>query len=85
MDYKLYPNPTSRFNINLEISSPDTDRDIMVSVYDMQGRSYYKKAFSTDQLNKPISLEISNQAQSGMYIMIVEQGDLIIQKKLLIQ
>jgi len=85
MDYKLYPNPTDRFNINLEIGSPDTDRDITVSLYDLQGRRYYRAVISADQLNKPMSIEISNQAKSGMYIVIVEQGELVVQKKLLIQ
>lgn len=85
LDYKLYPNPTDRFNINLEIGSPDTDRDIIVSLYDLQGRRYYKEVHSADQLNRQLSIEISDQAKSGMYIVIVEQGELVIQKKLLIQ
>ncbi len=85
LSYKLYPNPTDRSNINLEINSPDSDRDIRISLYDMYGRRYYSQTISANELYKPLSIGMSSEAKSGMYIVIVEQGELKVQKKLLVQ
>ncbi len=85
LDYKMYPNPTRGSNVNLEISTPDSDREAVVSMYDLQGRRYYRGVISSNQLFMPITIQLSNDAKSGMYIVIVEQGDFKVQKKLLIR
>ena len=85
LDYKLYPNPTSRSNINLNISSPDSDREIHVSLFDVYGRRYYYQKITANELNRGFSIDTHYEMNNGMYLMVVEQGDQKVHKRLIIE
>ncbi|WP_250435558.1 T9SS type A sorting domain-containing protein [Hanstruepera flava] len=78
--FALYPNPNNgQFTISLNSSNPE----INLSVYDIQGRSVLNNSFqNTGAFNQVINLE---NAQSGMYLVKVTDGDKQTIKKILIE
>ena len=85
LSYKLYPNPADRSNINLSISSPDSDRNIHITLFDLFGRQYYHKEMSPSELNVEVLISPMYEMKSGLYLVLVEQGDQRVQKKLIIE
>ena len=85
LSYVMYPNPTSSSNINLNIVSMDLERKAHIGIYDLQGRLLYDKLIDTNEFNEPIQLSINQKLRSGLYLMVVEQGEEKVQKKLLIK
>ncbi|WP_223034611.1 T9SS type A sorting domain-containing protein [Hanstruepera marina] len=79
-EFALYPNPNNgEFTLSLNSSNPE----INVSVYDIQGRSVFNNSFqNAGAFNQVISL---NNAQSGIYLVKVTDGDKQTIKKILIE
>ncbi len=74
----LYPNPTvSSFSLNVVSDSLDT---IEVSVYDIQGRNIENKTFSKEDIN---SISIGESLPTGIYNVIVKQGENIKSQRLI--
>jgi sugar lactone lactonase YvrE len=64
-----YPNPfTTTFKLDLQSSS---DVNIVVSVYDMNGRLIENKEVKSSEIN---NLELGNELTSGVYNVIITQG-----------
>lgn len=85
LDYSLFPNPTNKSNININISSPDSDRSIQVSVYDLYGRRFYSRRYDAQVINTDKNIRIVQPMQSGIYVIIVEQGDEVVKKRLMVE
>jgi hypothetical protein len=74
----LYPNPTvSSFSLNVVSDSVDT---IEVSVYDIQGRNIENKTFNKEDIN---SISIGDSLPTGIYNVIVKQGENIKSQRLI--
>jgi subtilisin-like proprotein convertase family protein len=78
---KVFPNP-SNGSFKLEFSNT-FNRNIDINVFDMRGRSVFKKTYQkTADFNEEIKL---NNIQTGMYILKVSDGVRVSTKKLIIE
>ena len=74
----LYPNPTvSSFSLNVVSDSNDS---IEVNVYDIQGRNIENKTFNKEDIN---SISIGETLPTGIYNVIVKQGENIKSQRLI--
>lgn len=74
----LYPNPSvSKFSLNLV---SDSDADVEISVFDLQGRNIENKIISKENLN---SITLGANLPSGIYNVIVKQGENIKSQRLI--
>ena len=74
----LYPNPTSEaFSINIVSNSNEL---IEISIYDIQGRNIENKVFKKEDLN---SINIGSNLPSGIYNVIVKQGENVKSQRLI--
>lgn len=78
---KVFPNPSEgAFTIKLSNLSSD---HVNVAVYDLRGRTIYNTTYETvDELSEEISLD---HAQSGMYLLSVNDGKRSSIKKIIIE
>jgi len=80
-NFTLYPNP-NKGSFNVKFNSI-TNNDIKVSVYDMQGREIQNKLYQNiGSFDQNIQL---NNAQSGMYLVTVKDGDNKVVKKIVVE
>jgi hypothetical protein len=74
----LYPNPSvSTFSLNLV---SDSDADVEISIFDLQGRNIENKTISKDNLS---SITLGSNLPSGIYNVVVKQGDNIKSQRLI--
>ena len=66
----LYPNPSvSTFSLNLV---SDSEADVEISIFDLQGRNIENKTISKDNLSL---ITLGSNLPSGIYNVVVKQGD----------
>jgi len=84
LDFIIYPNPASLSNINLRIRSFDGSAPIQIRVIDLLGKVYFKDVIDGSGLTE---LAIPNDLSMsvGIYIIEMGQGEVIIQRKLIIE
>ena len=80
-NFSLYPNPNNgSFNIQFNSNSGN---EIKVSVHDLRGREIYAKSFTNNGLfNENLQLDT---AQSGVYLVTVQDGSRKEVKKIVVQ
>lgn len=81
LNLSLYPNPTSGI-ISVRFES-QTDKDVNVEIYDLQGRSIYKKSFSSNSSLFDESMNVGRVA-NGIYLIKINQGDRSTTKRVII-
>ncbi len=75
MEVKLYPNPTFDGNINLSLTSGDNHSPVFLRLIDMIGQVYYENVFDGSPEGKVAeALVPDRKMQSGIYLLIVNQG-----------
>jgi hypothetical protein len=79
--FSIFPNPNNgSFNVKLDRSSGDK---IDIAVYDLRGRSiFYNTYESNSNFNQTINL---NNAQSGMYLVKISDGERSATKKIIVK
>jgi subtilisin-like proprotein convertase family protein len=79
-DFVIYPNPnTGTFNVVLKSSNSE---DVKISVFDIRGRRIFDNIYDgSPSFNQPVSLE---NAQSGVYLVTVENGTSKVTKRIII-
>lgn len=80
-DFKIYPNPNNG-NFNVQFDS-QSGNQIKVGVYDIRGRQIFDQTFENTGLFSQ-NLEL-NDAQSGVYMVTVQDGDKKETRKIVIQ
>ena len=79
--FELFPNP-SNGNFTLKFVS-DTGSDVKVNVHDLRGRQIFEKSYpSNNTFDQVINL---NNAQTGVYLLSVLDGNKKIVKKIVVQ
>jgi subtilisin-like proprotein convertase family protein len=80
LNFTVYPNP-NKGNFTIQFNS-NSSSPIIVEVVDLRGRKIFTNTYiNQNQFNENISL---NNAQSGVYIVNVTDGDSKISKKIII-
>lgn len=80
-DFSIYPNP-SRGNFNLQFDN-HSGNEIKVNVFDMRGRVIFENKYSNEAtFNENIQL---NNAQAGVYLVSVTDGNQKLTKRLVIE
>jgi hypothetical protein len=80
-NFTLYPNP-NKGNFNIQFSS-NSNNNIIVLVHDIRGREIFNKTFSNNGLFNE-NLQLSN-AQSGIYLVTIQDGSRKEVKKIVIE
>tara|TARA_R110002012_G_scaffold322089_1_gene555063 strand:+ start:19621 stop:22593 length:2973 start_codon:yes stop_codon:yes gene_type:complete len=80
-DLSIFPNPNQgEFTVKFNSASSE---QIAIQVFDVRGRSIFNKAYqNTGDFNQMISL---NNTQAGMYLLKINDGSKIINKKIIIK
>ncbi|WP_082333699.1 reprolysin-like metallopeptidase [Mangrovimonas sp. TPBH4] len=80
-EFTIFPNPNKgEFTIKLNSQSGN---DIKVDVYDVRGRLIYQRSFTnSSDFSETIGL---NNVQSGMYLVIVNDGERSATKKIIVE
>jgi len=82
LDFVVYPNPNNGM-FNIKMSNTSFEDTIKVSVYDIRGRLVYNNNFeNNNEFNEVISL---NNAESGIYLLNVTNGNLTETKKIILK
>ena len=77
----VYPNPTGgTISIRFEAQ---TDSDVRVEIYDLQGRSIYKRSFNGNSSRIDESMNIGRIA-NGVYLIKINQGNRSTTKRIII-
>lgn len=75
----IYPNPNNGI-FNIQFTS-QSNNEIKINIHDIRGREVYSKAYTNNGFfNEAIQL---NQAQAGIYIVTIQDGDNKVMKKII--
>jgi hypothetical protein len=80
-NFTLYPNPNNG-NFTLQFTS-NSSNEINVGVHDMRGREIFTKKYSNNGFFNE-NLQLSN-AQSGIYLVTIQDGSSKVTKKIVIE
>lgn len=80
-NFTLYPNPNNG-NFTIQFNS-NSGNEIKINVHDIRGREIYSKSYTNDGLFNE-NLQLSN-AQSGIYLVTVQDGSRKEVKKIVIE
>jgi len=80
-DFAIYPNP-NKGNFNIQFEN-NTSNEIKVNVYDMRGRIIFENTYS-NQLTFNENIQLTN-AQSGVYLVSVTDGNSKVVKRIVIE
>jgi len=80
-DFAVYPNPsTGTFNLTFKPASND---NIEIALYDLRGRAISQSTFDDVSASSTFSKQLDyNYVQSGMYFLVVKNGNKVTTKKL---
>lgn len=81
-DFVLYPNP-NQGSFTVKFLSNSQNELIDIDVYDLRGRSVYKKSFSnTETFSQTINLD---NVQSGVYLVSIFDGNKKVVKRIIVE
>ncbi len=80
-NFSLYPNP-NKGNFSVQFDSTSTN-DIEITVHDIRGRNIFERSYpNTGMFSQNLQLD---NAQSGIYLVTVKDGDRKIVRKIIIE
>ncbi|MBY0425835.1 MAG: T9SS type A sorting domain-containing protein, partial [Cytophagales bacterium] len=81
-DFKIYPNPLTGNELNIELSLKSTSRKFTVLITDNLGRAVYTQSLYQETPNTTISFE--NQLPAGIYYVLVKSSSEQVHQKLVV-
>ncbi|TRX60121.1 prolyl oligopeptidase family serine peptidase [Fulvivirga sp. M361] len=82
---QLYPNPTDRGEFTLKGLVDGSDQPITVKLLDYIGREYISRSYEVDEFSRGVEISYNSGVPAGIYVVLVNQGSEVIQKKLVIK
>ena len=79
----VYPNPSTSKDLRLQIISEDSSTPITLSIIDLNGKVQYKSVLNGLGSDQPLGL--NKDLPSGIYYLIVQQGEQVSKKKVVIK
>ncbi len=85
-DMNVYPNPTDQGNININLITGDETSPVLISIYDLNGRAYFNKQISPEELiRNEYQLSLPQQISRGAYLIRIQQRDDVKLRRLMIR
>lgn len=84
IELTVYPNPARSDNLRIRISTGDDHTPIEVKLIDLEGKVHYQRVLNSS-LNLDERIEPNGALIPGVYFMILEQGNHISKKKVIIR
>jgi hypothetical protein len=79
-DFTIYPNPTQSSNVRLRLENMGSNATIKVSIADPTGQVLYHTTLAAAR-----ELELSTELAIGLYMVLIEHGDELVIRRLIIQ
>jgi hypothetical protein len=76
MEVEAWPTP-SKGDFNLKVKTENTEDTVKITVYDMNNRLVHSTAFDHDQTHR-----FGRLLDAGVYLVRIEQGDQMVQVRL---
>ena len=80
----VYPNPTTQENINVVVESV-VHAPVQVQLLDPVGRQMFEDIFEPDALSGGIKITPAGVMNTGMYVVVVTQGRIVVRHKVIIR
>lgn len=80
-----YPNPTSKDEINIRLSTGDELAPVDIQIIDFNGRVFYSNQIIPDELSNNYRLNINEELASGVYLVLIRQREQTQQIRLMIR
>jgi hypothetical protein len=84
LSFNVYPNPATADNIRLELLGM-AESPVQVKIVDQMGRELYTQTFETPGLASGQQLALPSSPQGGVYILMVNQGERQLRKKVMVK
>jgi hypothetical protein len=82
----VYPNPSNEHeNINLIVSSPNSENRVHVSLVSMVGETFYQKSFDAKEIAAGTAILPERSMMKGVYVLIVRNGAETIKERIIIK
>ncbi len=85
MDFIMYPNPTSDATVNIELSSLDYSKSLLIEVVNLNGMRILSEHYETGNFGRTINLDLGYSIKRGIYIVRIAQNDRHVVKKLVVR
>jgi len=79
----VYPNPASHDNLYLKLETP-SDADAEFNLIDLSGKKVFSKVISGSKANGVHKMNFPQDTMPGLYIVVIQQGDIMVQRKLIV-
>lgn len=79
----VYPNPGTYENLYVKIETPSA-QDVEITMMDMAGHKVFSMKASAGKVNGVHKINFPQDTMPGMYIVTVQQGDLILNRKVIV-
>lgn len=79
----VYPNPARPSELKVKIEEV-SDAPVRVRLMDMSGRLHHDENFESETMRSGASLNVSGAIQDGLYLIVIDEGNGRINKKLVI-
>jgi hypothetical protein len=80
----VYPNPTTQDNLHVQVETV-LPAPVQVKLLDPLGRDLFEGVFQPAEISQGISIGPSGTMDTGLYVVLVKQGKLQVQRKVLVQ
>ena len=80
----VYPNPTDQDNINVVVETV-MPTPVRIRLLDPMGRNLFESTFAPDEIARGVKLAPIGVMNTGLYVITVEQGNLLVREKVIVK
>ena len=80
----VFPNPTTQNNIRVMVETV-IPAAIRVKLLDLTGSNLFESTFQPEEIVQGVSVTPAGVMNTGLYLIVVEQGGIVVRKKVLIR
>ncbi len=84
LQVSLYPNPTTKHNINLRLVSLNNRNKVKLRLIDMSGKVFLDEFVEISKFNKDQKIKAHTELHKGIYILEVDQNGIVSKHKVII-
>jgi hypothetical protein len=80
----VYPNPATFDQLYVKVETP-AKQDAEIVIMDLNGRNVFNVSLKGSEVNGVHKLNVSQDTAPGFYIMKIQQGNAVVQRKVILQ